>query len=181
MEVDASMNVSEVLIDGYSRISQILNRSLPGLTAEQLTYRPTDEANSIAWLAWHLTRIQDHHLSDLAGRPQAWVSEGWHERFGKPADPADTGQRYTSEQVAEIRPSDVQLLLDYHDAVYQRSVEYIKRLSEADLDRELNEPRWDPLPTVGVRLVSVIADNIQHAGQVAYLRGCIEQRQWYPA
>jgi uncharacterized damage-inducible protein DinB len=175
------MNVNEILIDGYSRISQILTRTLPELTPEQLVYRPTEEANSIAWLAWHLTRIQDHHLSDLAGRPQLWVSEGWHERFGKPADPADTGQRYTSEQVAEIRPASAQLLLDYHEAVYQRSVEYIKTLSESDLDRELDEPRWNPPPTVGVRLVSVIADNIQHAGQAAYLRGIIEQQKWYPA
>jgi hypothetical protein len=151
------MNVNEVLIDGYSRISQILTRTLPGLTPEQLVFRPAEEANSIAWLVWHLTRIQDHHLSDLAGRPQLWVSEGWHERFGKPADASDTGQGYTAEQVAEIRPSDAQLLLDYHDAVYQRSVEYIQTLSESDLDRELNEPRWNPLPTVGVRLVSVIA------------------------
>jgi uncharacterized damage-inducible protein DinB len=181
VEVDASMNVNEVLIDGYSRISQILNRVLPGLTSEQLIYRPTEEANSIAWLVWHLTRIQDHHLSGLAEKPQLWVSEGWHERFGKQADPQDTGQRYTPEQVAEIRPTDAQLLLDYHDAVYQRSVEYIKTLSESDLDRELNEPQWNPLPTVGVRLVSVIADNIQHAGQAAYLRGCIEQKRWYPA
>ena len=175
------MNVNEVLIDGYSRISQILNRTLPGLTTEQLAFRPAEEANSIAWLVWHLTRIQDHHLSGLADRPQLWVSAGWHERFGRPADPEDTGQGYTAEQVAGIRPSDVQLLLDYHDAVYQRSVEFIKMLSESDLDRELNEPRWNPLPTVGVRLVSVIADNIQHAGQAAYLKGIIEQRKWYPA
>lgn len=175
------MNVNEVLIDGYSRISQILNRTLPGLTPEQLVFRPAEEANSIAWLAWHLTRVQDHHLSDLAGRPQLWVSDGWHERFGKPADPADTGQRYTAEQVAAIRPSEAQLLLDYHDAVFQRSVEYINTLSESDLDRELNEPQWSPLPTVGVRLISVIADNIQHAGQAAYVKGIIEQRKWYPA
>jgi len=175
------MNVNEVLIDGYSRISQILNRTLPGLTPEQLVFRPTEEANSIAWLVWHLTRIQDHHISGLAGKEQLWVTNGWHERFGKPADPSDTGQRYTAEQVAEIRPSDVQLLLDYHDAAYQRSVEFIKTLSESDLDRELNEPQWTPLPTVGVRLVSVIADNTQHAGQAAYLKGIIEKRKWYPA
>ncbi|MFN0071367.1 MAG: mycothiol transferase [Chloroflexota bacterium] len=175
------MNVNDVLIDGYSRISQILNRSLPGLTAEQLIYRPAEEANSIAWLAWHLTRIQDKHLSDLAARPQEWITGGWHTKFEKPAEPADTGQRYTSEQVATIKPTDPQLLLDYHDAVFQRSVAFIKPLTPEDLDREINEPQYDPLPTVGVRLVSVIVDNIQHAGQVAYLRGLIEARRWYPA
>jgi uncharacterized damage-inducible protein DinB len=176
-----AMNSNDVLLDGYSRISQILHRVLPGLNAEQLAYRPADEANSIAWLAWHLTRIQDSHLSDLAGQPQAWIEQGWHARFNKPADPTDTGQRYSAEQVGQIRPSDPELLLNYHDAVQTRSEAYIRSLSDSDLDRQLDEPQYDPLPTVGVRLVSVIADNIQHAGQAAYLRGLIEARRWYPA
>src|SRR5712692_5785685 len=175
------MDSKDVLIDGYGRIPRSLSMALEGLTAEQLTYRPTEQANSIAWLAWHLTRVQDHHLSDLAGREQAWIADGWHAKFGKPADPADTGQRYTPEQVAAIRPADPSLLLDYHNAVYQRSVEYVQTLSPADLDRVLYEPQWNPMPTVGVRLVSVISDNTQHAGQVAYLRGCIENRHWFPA
>lgn len=175
------MDAKDIVIDGLGRIQQILHRSLNGLTAEQLVYRPTDQANSIAWLAWHLTRIQDGHVSDLAGRPQAWVADGWHARFDKPADPKDTGQRYTPEQVAAIRPDGPQVLLDYHDAVYQRSVEYLRGVSPADMDRVLNEPQYDPLPTVGVRLVSVISDNTQHAGQAAYLRGCIEGKRWYPA
>jgi hypothetical protein len=33
---------------------------------------------------------------------------------------------------------------------------------------------WDPPVTLGVRLVSVISDDLQHAGQAAYLRGMIE-------
>ena len=175
------MDSKDVVVEALGRIQRIVSMSLEGLTAEQLAYRPTDQANSIAWLAWHLSRVQDRHLSDLAGREQAWIADGWHARFDKPADPTDTGQRYTPEQVAAIRPQDPQLLLDYYNAVHQRTVEYLQTLSPADLDRELNEPQWNPLPTVGVRLVSVIADNLQHAGQVAYLRGIVEDKRWYPA
>jgi hypothetical protein len=129
------MDSKDVLIDGYGRIPQLLGMALDGLTAEQLAYRPTEQANSIAWLVWHLTRVQDKQVSDLAGREQAWIVDGWHARFDKPAD----------------------------------------------LDRELNEPRWNPLPTVGVRLVSILSDNLQHTGQTLYLRGCIEDKHWYPA
>lgn len=175
------MNTSELLADGYSRIHRGVHMSLEGLTAEQLTYRPGPEANTIAWLVWHLARVQDHHLSDMAGREQAWIADGWHEKFGKPADPEETGQRYTADQVAAIRPGSPQLLVDYFDAVYARSLEYIKGLSDADLDQELDEPQWTPRPTVGVRLVSVIGDNMQHAGQASYLRGLIENRRWFPA
>src|SRR5437763_16760347 len=116
------MNSSEVIVDALGRIQTTLKMTLEGLTAEQLAYRPTEQANTIAWLAWHLTRVQDHHLSDLAGREQAWIADGWHARFGKPADPQETGQRYTPEQVAALRPESPTLLLDYHEAVYERSV-----------------------------------------------------------
>ena len=175
------MEPKELLVDGYSRIPQILGMALDGLTAEQLAYRPNEEANSIAWLAWHLTRVQDKQVSDLAGREQAWIADGWHARFDKPADPEDTGQRYTAEQVAAVRPAGPQVLLDYNRAVQERTAEYIRTLSAGDLDRELNEPRWNPLPTVGVRLVSILSDNLQHSGQALYLRGCIEGKHWHPA
>ncbi len=175
------MESQEVLVEALGRIRGLLRMALDGLSADQLAYRPAEEANSIAWLAWHLTRVQDHHLSDLAGREQAWIADGWHARFGKPADPLETGQRYTAAQVATIRPDSPQLLLDYHEAVHQRSVAYVQTLRPADLDRELNEPQYTPLPTVGVRLVSVCSDNLQHAGQIAYLRGLIQARHWFPA
>jgi hypothetical protein len=175
------MDSKDVIVEALGRIRGLLGMSLDGLTAEQLAYRPSEQANSIAWLAWHLTRVQDHHLSALAGREHAWVADGWHARFGKPADPQDTGQRYTPEQVAAIRPDGPQILLDYHEAVHQRSVAYVQTLSAPDLDRVLNEPQYTPLPTVGVRLVSVCSDNLQHAGQVSYLRGLILDKRWFPA
>jgi len=175
------LDSKHVIIEGYSRIPQLLARSLDGLTADQLHFRPAENCNTIAWLAWHLTRVQDHHVSDLAEREQAWIEDGWHARFGKPADPADTGQRYTAEQVAAVRVDGPQILLDYNQAVYKRSVGFIEGLEPRDLDRELNEPQWNPLPTVGVRLVSVLSDNLQHAGQISYLRGLIENRRWLPA
>jgi hypothetical protein len=74
-----------------------------------------------------------------------------------------------------------QLLLDYHQAVYQRTLAYLRTVTPASLDRELDEPWWNPRPTVGVRLVSVGADNTQHVGQIAYVRGLIERRHWYRA
>jgi hypothetical protein len=175
------MDSKDVVIDALGRIQRILSMSLEGLSAEQLTYRPTVQANSIAWLGWHLTRVQDKQISDLAARPQAWIADGWHSRFDKPADPLDTGQRYTPEQVAAVRPAYPSLLLDYYDAVYQRSVANLQNVSPTDMDRVLDEPQNNPLPTVGVRLVSIAADNLQHAGQIAYLRGLIEDRRWYPA
>ena len=174
------MDGKDVMRDGLGRVQQTMHMSLRGLTTEQLAYRPDDHANSIAWLGWHLTRVQDHHLSSLARREQAWTAEGWHAKFGKPADPQDIGLGYTAEQVAAIRPSDPQLLVDYHDAVYKRSCEYLQGLKDADMDVELDEPQYSPRPTVGVRLVSVVNECTQHVGQLSYVRGLVEGKRWFP-
>lgn len=175
------MDSKDVLSDLYSRIQRTLQMSLKDLSPEQLRFRPGPESNSIAWLAWHLTRQQDRQISDLLGRDQAWIAGGWHAKFDKPADPDDTGQRYTAEQVAAIQPASAQLLLDYFDAVLQRSTAYLQTVTSTELDRVLDEPQWNPPPTVGVRLVSIAVDGVQHAGQAAYLRGLIEAKRWFPA
>jgi Protein of unknown function (DUF664) len=173
------MHIRDLLLDAFGRIDEEMARTLRGLTPEHLVFRPGEHANSIAWLAWHLTRVQDDHISDLAGRPQAWVTEGWHARFGKPADASDTGFGYSEEQVAALRPESAQLLLDYFKVVHGRTLDHVRGLDAADLDRELDE-QWDPPVTVGVRLVSVIGDCLQHVGQMAYIRGLIEDRRWLP-
>jgi hypothetical protein len=174
------MECKDLLLDGFSRVREFMHLCLTGLDSAQICSRPAPHANSIAWLAWHLTRIQDDHVSGLADRPQMWIAGGWHARFGKPADPGDTGFGYSPEQVGGIRPASAQLLLDYYDAVHEQSLAYLRTVTPAELDRELDEPQWDTPVTAGVRLVSVIADCLQHSGQMDYLRGLVEDKVWYP-
>jgi len=173
------VDCKDLIIDGLNRVDEDLRRALHGLTAEQLGFRPAEASNSVAWLAWHLTRVEDDHVSELAGRPQTWIEDRWHERFGKPGDMNDTGFGYGPQEVAAIRPSSASLLIDYYTAVHKRSLEYLQRLTCSDMDRVIDR-RWDPPVTVGVRLVSVVNDCSQHVGQLAYLRGLIEGRRWLP-
>ena len=172
------MDWKGLLIDGYGRISEVLERSLRGLNEDDLKWQPHTDTNSIGWLAWHLTRVQDDHISSLAGDEQLWTKDGWHAKFNRPPDPKDRGFSHTPEQVAAFEPSDVETLLAYHGAVLEQSKRYFLTLSDDDLDRELNEPQYQPLPTVGVRLISVLADNLQHAGQAAYVRGLLQGTGW---
>ena len=87
------------------------------------------------------------------------------------ADDKDMGNGHTPEQVAALKVDSVDVLLGYADAVYERTKTYLAGVSPKELDRVLDEPQYDPMPTVGVRLVSVVSDNTQHAGQIGYLRG----------
>jgi hypothetical protein len=174
------MEWHDMLQDGYGRIPEILERVVNGLSLEDLHWQPRPDANSIAWLVWHLTRVQDDHISDLMGEEQLWIKDGWHEKFGRPADKKDIGFGHAPEDVAAFRAPDAATLLDYHRAVSERSRNFFPSLSKTDLDRELNEPWFQPLPTVGVRIISVLGDNLEHAGQAAYVRGLRQGKGWQP-
>jgi len=168
------MNGRDVLTEAFGRIGPMVHGAVGGLSTEQLAYRVDPEANSIAWLAWHLTRIQDDHVAAVAGTEQRWTSDGWFERFGLPLDPRDHGYGHTSEQVATV-VVEADLLLGYYDAVEEATLAFVGGLSDDDLDRVV-DTRWDPPVTLGVRLVSVIDDDVAHAAQAAIVRGILERR-----
>ncbi|SRR6266508_3291933 len=169
------MTSAELLVDAFGRIRAVVHGTVEGLTPEQLAVRLDDDANSIAWLVWHLTRIQDDHIADVAKTDQIWTSQGWVERFGLSFDARDTGYGHRREDVAEVNVDSGDLLVDYHDAVHEQTIRYVERVTDADLDRIVDEG-WDPPVTLGVRLVSVVNDNTEHAGQAAFVRGIVERR-----
>jgi hypothetical protein len=165
---------TELLGDSFDRVREIVHETVTGLSPEQLAFRPDDAANSIAWLVWHLTRIQDDHMSDLAERQQAWTELGWHERFGLPFAPEATGYAHTARQVGAVHGIGPELLLGYHDDVHERTLAFLRGPGIHHLDRVV-DTRWDPPVTAAVRLVSVVSDAMQHAGQAAYVHGLLER------
>ena len=174
------MECPSLVADAFDRVGGIVHRVLGDLTPEQLILGPKPH---IGWLVWHLTRVQDSNISGLMEREQAWIADGWHQPFGMPPERRDyaSGHSQTPEQVDAFSVKDSKLLLDYFDAVLDRTKAYLGTLSNEDLGRVLNEPRYQPLPSVAVRLVSVIADNMRHAGQIEYLHGFIKHKGWFPA
>lgn len=168
------MRSADLLADAFDRIRQSVHAAVDGLSVDQLAVRLDPKANSIAWLVWHLTRVQDDQVSDVAGIDQAWTAEGWADRFGLPFDAAATGYGHTSDDVAAVKVS-AELLSGYHDAVHARTRSFVEGLSDADLDRIVDES-WTPAVSLGVRLVSVINDDCQHVGQAAFARGIVERR-----
>ncbi len=169
------MTSAELLADAFDRIRSVVHGAVSGLSPAELTHRIDPAANSIAWLVWHLTRIQDDHVAAAAGREQVWTTAGWADRFGLPFPPGDTGYGHRAADVAEVE-ADAHLLLGYLDATHERTVAFVATLTDDDLPRVVDRA-WDPPVTLAVRLVSVISDDLQHAGQAAFVRGVIERRQ----
>ena len=172
------MEWRELILDGYERVLEILEISLNGLTEDDLNHQPRPDCNSIGWLAWHLTRVQDDHIAGLMGKEQLWIKDSWHARFNRSPNPKDIGWGHSVEDVAAFKSPAVDILLEYHRAVLARTKRYIATLSTIELDRQLDEPWFQPLPTVGVRLVSIMSDDLQHAGQIAYIRGLLKGKGW---
>lgn len=165
------MDVDGYLLELYGRLPGLVSEAVDGLDESDLTSAPREGANTIAWLVWHLTRIQDHHISELAEVEQLYLTAGWHERFGRGPDPQDHGYGHDAADVASVRGSGADLV-GYHEAVQARTVEYLTGLTASDLDRVVDE-RWDPPVILGVRLASLVSDCLQHAGQAGYARGLL--------
>lgn len=155
------------LVDHFGRINELVERLTDGLTEPAATYRIDPEANTIAWLIWHQSRVQDDHVADLAGSAQVW--DAWRDRFGLPFPPDATGYGQSPDDVAAVR-APAELLVGYHAEVHRATLTYLDRLTAEELDRVVDR-RWDPPVTVSVRLVSVIGDCLQHLGQAALVQG----------
>jgi uncharacterized damage-inducible protein DinB len=166
------MDISSLLLELYGRVPSAARRAVEGLDLDQLTRPPQPGANTIAWLVWHIGRVQDHHISEFLDTEQLWVTDDWARRFGLDPDPSNTGYGHSTEEVAAVRPERPEVLLDYVAAVDERTRLLLAGVSPDELDQVVDR-RWDPPVTLGVRLVSIADDCLQHAGQAAYTRGLI--------
>ena len=91
---------------------------------------PVPGTNPIGWLVWHLTRVQDGHVSELLGGDEVWANGPW------PADSASTPTREHrlrahAEQVAQGAPTSADALTGYYDAVRARTTQFL-----ADIEPE---------------------------------------------
>ncbi|MFE5022739.1 DinB family protein [Streptomyces sp. NPDC056656] len=168
------MHSKDVLTDAFGRIHETVHSAVEDLSAEELNTRLNDDSNSIAWLIWHLSRVQDDHISDAFQTDQVWLADGWVDRLDLALPPSDTGYGHSDKQVAKVHVPSADLLLGYFDAVHERTLAHVAELSDADLDQVIDDT-WSPPVTLGVRLVSVISDDLQHSGQAAYVRGILER------
>jgi hypothetical protein len=164
---DPRVALQDLLRDAFTRLIEHADELTDGLSDEVATYRPTPEANTIAWLIWHSARVQDAQVADIAGVDQVWT--GWVDQFGLDLPRDDTGYGHSARDVGKVHAG-AELLAGYYRAVHEMTLAYVGKLDADELERVVDE-NWDPPVTASVRLVSVLDDVAQHLGQAAYLRG----------
>lgn len=166
---------AEILTDAFTRVHEELPNILDRVDAETILWQPDPAANSIGWLVWHLSRVQDDHLAGVGARDQVWTAGGFARRFDLPYDDDSIGYGHSADEVRAFAVTDTDLLLEYHAAVHRLTLDVLDGFGDDGYSRIVDED-WDPPVTAAVRLVSVIGDIHQHLGQIAYIAGLAERR-----
>ena len=161
-----------LIVDGFERLPELAEEAFAGVHAADFDRPPQPGANPLGWTVWHLTRVQDGQVAELMGQPDLWVRDSWHKKFNRPPDHDDSGYGHTPAEVRAFRSPSAKVQLDYLHETTKQTKRYLAKLKPADLDRPI-EPGPDP-STVAIRLLSILADCHQHAGEAAYINGLLK-------
>lgn len=173
------MNVPEFLISALDRLKRTLDLAVEGMSEKDLAYRPDSKVNSVRFMLWHMSREEDYVISEFEEREQVWIDQGWHKRFGKPADPEYTGYGFTPEEAGAFEIPDLETVMDYQAAVRKKTVRFLRCCVDEDFDREMKR-EVAGFKTMGQQLTLLTSEIIQHTGQIAYLRGIRSEYGWHP-
>jgi uncharacterized damage-inducible protein DinB len=174
------MAAKDVVSSALDRNWGMVDRAIEGIDDATLNRQPNDQSNSIAWLSWHMNRVVDVFINDrLQSKPQLWVQDGWHEKFGMSDDPGQTGQGMTSEQTSAWAAPSREVLLGYAEAVKTSAREYLASITDADLEGTVVVPPSNEPRPVSDLLGILVYDNVVHGGQIAYLRGYFAGMGWF--
>jgi hypothetical protein len=173
------MELKDFVERALDALQQHYYSAVQGLTAQELSWQPGPNANSIGFIFWHITRVEDRLVVHFAqGKSEVWIRDGWHLRWGIPAE--TTGLEYPPEQVASFPVPALNEMQMYFEAVRQETRTYLQTIDTLDFE---DCPPRTPYPessravaffrnfTVAHAFCQLIGEANQHLGQVAYIRG----------
>ncbi|MBI4188511.1 MAG: DinB family protein [Chloroflexi bacterium] len=162
------MEVKEALLQSLEQSWGYQTLAVDGLTQEEAAWSPCAECNSIAFILWHVTRVEDFFVNRvIQHQPEVYESEGWQPKLGTPVK--GTGYEYTVEQLHAWPVPELTIIRGYSNAVRKKTLDFIRSVDA----KKLSEiPRPDrSSDSTGVILTRITTEIALHAGQLAYLRG----------
>jgi len=113
---------------------------------------PPNSEHSVAWLVWHIARIEDVTMNMLvAGAEQIYSTADWFDRLG--ASFYHTGNLMSAKDITELSATiDIQMLRDYRLSVGLRTREIAAGLNPEDLMRRVAPERLQRVLDVGAVL-----------------------------
>ncbi len=163
-----STEVKDIILGSLQQSQGFLAKALDDLTQEEASWRPTSECNSIAFILWHLARVEDYFMSRVIQRQtETYEAEGWQQKLG--TAPRDMGFGYTVEKLQAWPVPKLEIIRGYHEAVRLKTLAF---LESATPEKLAEVPRPDRSPdSIGISLGHMATELALHISQIAYLRG----------
>ena len=114
---------------------------LDDMSEEQIRRIPKNCEHSVAWLLWHMARIEDTTMNLLvAGTPQLFNQDDWQQNLNAPIQ--HSGNSMNTAEVVELSANiNIEALLAYRLAVSQRTREIAQQLTPEQLKQKVDPQR----------------------------------------
>ena len=134
----------------------------------ELIWQPSDGANNINWIIWHMARVEDMWFNFFCNqRLELWETSNWYTHFNLPT--RDNGFGHTIDQIAAFPKLNLADLLKYREEVRTSTVIYLMSLNEEGLNIVPREQR--PEMAISDVFVHILNELFQHVGHINYIRG----------
>lgn len=162
------MEAREVMLRSLEQSQEYLTRALDGLTQKEAAWSLGEECNSIIFILWHTSRVEDFFVNRVIQRQlELYETEGWLEKLGTPAK--GSGWEYTGEQLQAWPVPKLEIVRGYADSVREKTLAFVRSVTAEQLS-EVPRPERSP-DSIGATLTRIITEIALHTGQIAYLRG----------
>ena len=160
------MDAKELLLRSLEESHGYLTKALNGLTQGEATWSPSPECNSIAFILWHMTRVEDFFVNRVIQREkELYEAQKWQEKLGTPTK----AYQYTVEELQAWPAPKLEILREYANSVRENTLAFLNSIPP---ERLSEVPRPDRSPdSIGVTLEHLMTEIALHVGQIAYLRG----------
>jgi len=139
------------------------------LNEEQLAWRPSPTAHSIAYTLWHLARTEDNFQQDVNQRGTVWANGGYAAKWGYPE--RGVGAGWDDARAAALRMPGKDQLLDYVRAVFAACDEAADKLDDALLNEVRPSTFLGKDEIVGEVLLGSITHGNRCLGEMEYIKG----------
>jgi hypothetical protein len=178
------MDVKELISSNLEMGKEMLERTLDGLSADEMNWHPRPDANSIALILFHICRFEDSIISRMSGQPSLWDTGKLYAKFNK--DKNDQGAHYTAEQVENFTLANTKELIAFFKAARARALDFVNNVSPDRYDEKVDMPAPPPPPkdttgrpappkrpepTIGRMMGMVLTHFTGHAAEISYIRG----------
>lgn len=144
LDLHSKLHLSSMTGTEQNEVDTLLNDLLP----HEYNIMPTVKDETIAWVLWHIARIEDLTMGILVADGKQLFDNEWKNQLN--ALISDTGNALSDDEIMELsRQINTEKLLAYWNAVGQRTRDIVKSLSTDDMKRKVSAEGLEIIKQIG--------------------------------